>query len=386
MLAEQIAPHLPELARCRSAEELKAHPVYRSIHPLVEQLLRTPETGDFRRAPAPARPRYRVVAWNIERGLRFEEQLEAFRSHEYLKTADVLLLSETDLGMARSGNRAVARTLAEQLGFCYAFVPSYLNLTKGSAPERAVEGENQVGLHGNAVLSRYPLGAVRAIPLANGNDKFASREKRLGSQTALAAAIDFPNLPLTAVAVHLDAHSSQRHRRDQMLEILNALESAGPVLLGGDWNTTTYDSSRARWAILGFWLRVMMGVGYVIRNHYLYPHRLFEKELFARLEARGFDYRSSNRLGERTISYDIADRRANQSLGDWVPSWCFPFIRWSLRNHGGKCPFKIDWFAARGLRCADPVVIHDLGLSDHDAIGVDLVTQAFLPVEIGQTP
>ena len=64
-----------------------------------------------------------------------------------------------------------------------------------------------------------------------------------------------------------------------------------------------------------------------------------------------------------------------------VPAFCFPFIRWSLRHHGGKCPLKIDWFAARGLRCQDPVVIHDVRegravpLSDHDAIGVDLAVQ-----------
>jgi hypothetical protein len=68
-----------------------------------------------------------------------------------------------------------------------------------------------------------------------------------------------------------------------------------------------------------------------------------------------------------------------QSLGEWVPWWCFAFIRWALRNHGGKCPLKIDWFASRRLRTADPTVIHDvregraLPLSDHDAIGLELV-------------
>jgi hypothetical protein len=62
-----------------------------------------------------------------------------------------------------------------------------------------------------------------------------------------------------------------------------------------------------------------------------------------------------------------------------VPGWCFHFIRWALRNHGGRCPVKLDWFATRGVRCRNPVVIHDLRegravpLSDHDAIGVDVL-------------
>jgi hypothetical protein len=53
-------------------------------------------------------------------------------------------------------------------------------------------------------------------------------------------------------------------------------------------------------------------------------------------------------------------------------------MRWALRNHGGQCPLKIDWFATRGLRTADPMVIRDLRqgravpLSDHDAIGVEI--------------
>ena len=130
---------------------------------------------------------------------------------------------------------------------------------------------------------------------------------------------------------------------------------------------------------MGFWLRVFLGVDNVIDNHYLHPYNRFEKELFALLDERGFDYRTCNRIGEYTISYSVDDHRMRQNLGEWVPAFCFPFMRWSLRHHGGKCPLKIDWFAARGLRCEDPVVIHDVRegravpLSDHDAIGVDVV-------------
>ena len=140
-------------------------------------------------------------------------------------------------------------------------------------------------------------------------------EKRLGRQAAVAARIDFPNLSLHAVSVHLDAQSTQRHRCEQMRSVLDALPSGLPVILGGDWNTSTYDSSHAFRAILGFWLRVMMGVDHVIRNHYLHPERRFERGLFQLLVDRGFEYQRSNRMGEPTICYDVCDPRAT---GSWA--------------------------------------------------------------------
>ncbi len=379
LLDGNVARHLPELAHCGSTAELESQPLYRAVGPELRRVIETPAMGDFTAGPAPARTRYRVAAWNIERGTQLDGQIEAFRAHPYLACSDVILLMETDVGMARSGNRDVPRTLARELGMHYVFVPSYLNLTNGSGLERAIGGENTAGLQGNAVLSRYPIGGVRRIPLRNGIDKMASPEKRIGCLASLAADIEFPNGRVTAVSVHLDAQSSQRHRRDQMRDVLDAVPGHGPVLLGGDWNTTTYDSSRAVFAILGFWLRVLMGVDHVIRNHYLHPYNHFERDLFRLIVERGFDYRACNRLGDHTICYDQTDPRTYAALRDWVPDWCFPFIHWSLRRHGGRCPFKIDWFASRGLRCENPVVLHDVRegravpLSDHSAIGVDVV-------------
>ncbi len=379
LIRNELKPHFAELTRCSSTAELRALPLYRALAPAIERVLGTPETGNFAERASPARHGYRVLAWNLERGIQLDGQIEAFRTHPYLSTGDVLLLTETDVGMARSGNRAVAQTLAQELQMHYAFAPCYLNLAKGAGMEYEVGGKNELGLHGNAVLSRYPITGIRPIPLKNGKDKMGGREKRLGAQTALAAEIQFPNCRLTVAAAHLDANSTQRHRHDQMKDVIDGLPGDGPAIIGGDWNTTTYNSSRAFFSITGFWLRVFMGVDQVIRNHYLHPYHRFERELFELLEARGFDYKGSNVLGERTTSYDVDDVKTRKNLGEWVPGWCFAFIRWALRNHGGRCPLKIDWFATRGLRCERPVVIHDLRegravpLSDHDAIGVDVL-------------
>ena len=376
---EAILPRAQALAECRSAAEMEAHPEYRAMAAGVERLLATAHVCDHRRVEAPAKARYRFVAWNLERGTHLDAQVDAFRNHPYLREADVLLITEADAGMARSGNRMVAETLARELGMSQAFAPCYIALGKGSGIERDIAGANEFGLHGNALLSRYPISDVRLIALENGVDKMRHREKRIGRQAAVAARIGLPNLPLDAVTVHLDAQSTQRHRRRQMETILKALGRDRATVLGGDWNTSTYDSSHALWAILGFWRRVFMGVDHVIRNHYLHPDRYFERGLFRLLEREGFDYRSANLPGERTTYYDMLDARWTRNLGEWVPGWCFAFIRWSLRNHGGRCPLKLDWMAARGVRAENPVVLHEfrehreVPLSDHDPVGVDVV-------------
>jgi endonuclease/exonuclease/phosphatase family metal-dependent hydrolase len=374
-----ILPQLETLASCRSTAELEAHPAYRAIADGVAQVLATAETGSFRPPAAAPHGRYRFVAWNIERGTQLAGQLEVLTAHPYLQDAAVLLITEADRGMARSGNRMVTEALARHLGMEYVFAPCYIALGKGSGVERDAAGANRLGLHGNAILSRYPIHDVRLIPLTNGVDKMAHREQRIGRQAAVAARIELPGLSVVAASVHLDAQSTQRHRCEQMRVVLDALPASGPLILGGDWNTSTYDSSSALRAIAGFWRRVFMGVDYTIRNHYLYPERWFERGLFRLLEQRGFNYREANVLGERTVSYDILDPRANRNLGEWVPQWCFAFIRWGLRNHGGRCPLKLDWFATRGLRTTGPAIVHDVRegravpLSDHDAIGLDVL-------------
>lgn len=372
-------PHFPELAQCRNTPDLLRHPLYKELAQAASSVLESAEAHTFATTEAPARERYRFLAWNLERGIQLDGQLQALQTHAYLTSCDVLLLTETDVGMARSGNRHVARELARELGMHYAFAPCYVNLSKGAGIEYDVEDANQLGLHGNAILSRYPLSNVRSIPLKNGKDKMAGREKRLGQQTALVADVKLPGQTTTAVSVHLDAQSSQPHRRDQMRDVLDGLTGDNPVIIGGDWNTTTYNSSRAFHAIMGFWLRVFMGADNVIENHYLRPYNRFERELFGLLESRGFDFRGCNRLGEYTTSYDVDDVKTHKNLREWVPAWCFAFIRWALRNHNGKCPLKIDWFATRGLKACDPIVLHEFRegrqppLSDHDAIGVDIL-------------
>ena len=380
-LNHDLAPHFKDLLTVRDSKELKKHPTYQKIRSEIEAVLYGYETGSFA-APMPAKPHYRAVTWNIERGIEYEGILHTLQYHPVLQEADLLFLPETDLGMARSANRNVAQELAKTLGLNYYFVPTYLNLCKGNGAELHWEGDNTLAIHGNAILSRYPLRDFHRIPLHNAKDKMKGKEKRLGSQQALACTVVFPQGEMRAICAHLDAHSSKRHRRDQLRTILRYLDRLPelPSLFGGDLNTTTYNSKNALWAIYGFWVRVLMGVRYVIANVYPYPDRLFEKQLFKSFEKHGFNYLDWNEAGACTLHYHVADLKKIKNLRDLVPNWCFKFIDWACAKNEGRCSFKIDWFAGKNLQLVknevSPKVIGKLQYqgrecSDHDAIVAD---------------
>ncbi|MBF0493217.1 MAG: hypothetical protein HQM15_10610 [Deltaproteobacteria bacterium] len=390
-LNHSLSSHFAELSKFDSSKKLKQSALYKKLSPEIEKILTGFETGHFAKE-APSKPFYRAVCWNVERGIEFEGILHTLQNHPVLKEADFYLIPETDLGMIRSQNKNVAKELAKALQMNYFFVPTYINLCKGNGAEDHFEGENELALHGNAILSRYSLEDFFLIPLHNNKDKMKGKEKRLGHQQALCCTVLLPQKKMRLVCAHLDAHSSKRHRRDQMRTILKALEKLPkmPTLFGGDLNTTTYNSSKALWAIYGFWVRVAMGVRYVIAKHYPHPDKLFERGLFKSLEQHGFHYKNWNELGVCTLHYSIEDIKKIKNLKDIIPNWCFKFIDWALSKNNGRCSFKIDWFAAKDLQLiteeaefkdyplkpSSPKVIDGLTYqgrecSDHDAIVVD---------------
>jgi endonuclease/exonuclease/phosphatase family metal-dependent hydrolase len=386
-LEHSLGPHFQELARFHSTKALEASPLYARVRGEVERVLDGVECGDFRPGAGEdvgrAAGTVRATAWNVERGTHLDEIVHLLGGHELLSRSDVLLLTELDYGMARSGNRHVAREMAERLGMAYAFAPCYVNLSKGSGLESGAAGENEAALHGNALLSRWPVRGAWSVALPNGKDKMKGREKRLGSQRAVVCEVEHPAGRFRAVSLHLDAHSSQRHRERQMkvvLDFVESLEPRLPVVIGGDWNTSTYNSRRAAYAIAGFFRRVLMGVGHVIENHYLRPENWFERGLFRELGRRGYEYASLNEPGAGTLHYDVKDLAANTNMGEWVPRWCFWWIEWALSDHGGRCSLKLDWFAGSGIEPdpqEPPRVVGGLKgeagqvLSDHDPIVLD---------------
>ena len=373
---------LTDLARFDSTRELEGSSLYRKLKPEIEQILSHVWREDLAPlAPHDAGQGIRVVAWNIERGIRLDDVVRSLQDHLSLANPDVLLLSELDWGMARTRNRFVAQEIASSLQMNYAFAPCYVALTKGAGMEKNADGDNRESLHGNALLSRFPMYRVHSLALPNGKDKMKGAEKRIGSQRAVIADIEHPLGMFRAVTLHLDAHSSQRHRYLQMRRVLEHLENLQPqlpVLIGGDWNTTTHNASCATYSILGYCRRVLMGVRHVVANHYPYPDRWFERRLFAELEQRGYNYRDLNNPGQCTLHYNVRDLAANLNMGEWVPQWCFWFINWALERTGGSCSMKLDWFTGKRVEPLAPAMavpglaVGGKPVSDHDPIVVTI--------------
>ena len=289
----------------------------------LERLLTTPFVGRAETVVAPLKPEtegagrvVRVAAWNIERGLEFDAVVAAFSGPEefsrlldaaeypqgsperaevleqarLLSQADVIVLNEVDWGLKRTDYRNVAADLASALGMHYAFGVSFvevdpLNLgteqfEEATESERAelrelitVETDRYLGLHGNAILSRFPLENVRLLPFKHqGHDWYAEEKKgaskiekgkrktgelvfrekarnnvRRGGRTMLVADVVGDELPggrVTVVSAHLENRTKPKSRVRQLEEMLAEVKGARhPVVLAGDMNTSTRDST-----------------------------------------------------------------------------------------------------------------------------------------------
>jgi endonuclease/exonuclease/phosphatase family metal-dependent hydrolase len=388
VLDHELNRYFPELLKFESTDEMERSEIYGRIRREVESILASVvgEAPPVRTSGTGSGP-ISALAWNLERGIQFDGIAEALATHPDLKSKDVLMLPELDHGMARSGNRFVAKELADRLGIGYAFAPVYIPLQKGSGVEAEFEGENTISIHGLAMMSPWQMTNVHAVPLPNGKDKMLGKEKRLGWLRALIADIEHPAGTFRGVTIHLDVHCSREHRRRQMriiLDHLDTLESL-PTLIGGDWNTTTFNAQTATHAILGYWRRIVMGIRKVAKNHFPHPDRYFERALFNEVESRGYQYKAFNELGVGTLHYHIDSIEKNTNLRDWVPEWCFKFIFWATRRVGGSVSARLDWFAGKGLELApdtQPKTIGGLAngagdpLSDHDPITVEFMITA----------
>ncbi len=261
-------------------------------------------------------PSLRVVMWNIEKGVRLDDIKALFADKgEFLKRidtsrakpgsdryneiveqvdvlqgADVLVLQELDWGTKRTGYREVARELAEALKMNWAYGVEFIEIdptTLGiEGSEKALSEDRQKmhrqidvdkdlfkGLHGTAILSRYPIKRATLQPLrVQGYDWYRSEKKRVsspekakriasekafrektsreirrGGRTLLTVTLEVPDLPegeLTIAAPHLENHSKPNRRQDQMDEVLSYLWAIRtPLILAGDFNTSLRDNS-----------------------------------------------------------------------------------------------------------------------------------------------
>ncbi len=258
----------------------------------------------------------RIAQWNIERGLEYEalesiftdpsKFLSLLDQAKYppgspktkmvleqaasLRQADIIVLNEVDWGMKRTGYRNVISDLASALKMNYAYGTEFIEVDpialgtekfegveeverEALAEQITIDPERYKGLHGTAILSRFPLVNVRLIPFrAQGHDWYGvekkgatkiekskreaseiafqqkvEREVRRGGRMMLLADVEDPEIPtgrLTIVATHLESKTKPRNRLKQLEELLETIkEIKNPVVVAGDMNTSTRDST-----------------------------------------------------------------------------------------------------------------------------------------------
>jgi endonuclease/exonuclease/phosphatase family metal-dependent hydrolase len=383
-------------------------------------------------------PVLRAGLWNIERGLNFEliraaltdsnefEHIEGKRKQvsdarkaliesqlKTLQDVDVLVLNEADLGMKRTEYRDVARELAAALHMNYAYGVEFVEVDPVFAlgteqvhlpdteqdrrlqEDLLVNREHYRGLHGTAVLSRYPIRSARILQLPVCYDWYGQeakeaaklekgkrwaahelfkerigREMRHGGRMALIVELAIPDLPTrkaTVVATHLAC------RRRQINALLaDVKQDTNPVVMAGDFNTTSKNNTptsvrneiMSRVTDYQFWIGQAISYFHPlgIYKYALSPLRYFhgyndptafhlpvlwdnrERQLFKSLEKfrfadkDAFDFRGDPDRALNRRSRTLADSNARAGKG-FVPSYAF------ARDYGGLVGrFKLDWF------------------------------------------
>ncbi|MFC4174329.1 endonuclease/exonuclease/phosphatase family protein [Microvirga sp. GCM10011540] len=290
----------------------------------------------------PARPlewpgRLRVAAFNAER-LKYRPATRALLDRI---GAHAALLSEVDVGMARSGNVHTIRDLIGERGEGYLYGVEFVELDLGGVSEtRLHAGErNACGFHGNAVVTHLALEEPCLIPLEESGFWFPGRkgtQRRIGGRVALAARVAAAPRPLWLVSTHLESKTDEADRQRQVQALLRALDSFAPndaCIIGGDFNTKALPRGEGE-------------------RHLLIdaPERF--EPLFKDLRAAGFSWADSN-LAHPTQRTGPANKP--------------------------RPPFgKLDWLVVRGVTAENPQVVPVLDrsgkpISDHEMVAVDLV-------------
>ena len=328
-----LAPLDPDLAAEALAgpPDAARHAALAALVPALAGLVASPPAE-----PVAVPATLRVAAWNAER----LKHLAASAALLDRAGADVALLSEVDLGMARSGNRDTAADLAARLGMGHVYGVEFVELGLGDAREaRWHAGErNAAGFHGNAILSRFRLADAFMVRLDDGGAWFGAAgagQRRLGGRMALAARLADAPRPLWVVEVHLESRSTPALRAAQMRRLLAALDERigdAPCVIGGDLNTVALPRGDA---LPEGALRDPSGI----------------EPLFATAAAAGFAWALSN-------TADVTSR--TRPDGAPLP----PFTR-------------IDWLLVRGVAARAPATLPALGpdglaISDHDLVAVTI--------------
>ena len=172
-----------------------------------------------------------VMEYNAERGKNWLEAIDV------LQQADIIILNEMDIGMARSGQQHTTRQLATMLQMNYAYGIEFVELTNGDQHEQArtTNEHNFYGLHGNAILTRCGLTMEDPIIYRNSIGKYYSNdkmglnahgyEKRLGGRMGMFVRVTIPETDKSLVVG--STHKLQAGENGIRSEIIQYIAAGG---------------------------------------------------------------------------------------------------------------------------------------------------------------
>lgn len=368
----------------------------------------------------------RIASWNINRsfntdnikslflnpdlfasGLKLQNLKKIKKIKEQaniLKLSDIIILSEVDAGMPRSNYKRVIEELAKAMGYNYAYGVEFLEvdpaqldledykwsekkeLIKSGVTETSkVDIYKYRGLHGNAILSRFPLKNVRIIRLPQPYDWYDSekneparmeiirryvmekffkegvtREVRIGGRIALIADIDVPgfNTKITLISTHIENRTSPKYRTKQVKFILeNIKNTTNPIILAGDFNTSGYDAGPLKshslkahsfFSVPFVMIKSILGLPNIIRRYsdptvknipIIFPNR--EKELFDTIretkfsDGKSFDFKGQKEFSLNRKKGAFSDSNERRLKG-FKPTFAF-------KRSFGFAKYKLDW-------------------------------------------
>jgi endonuclease/exonuclease/phosphatase family metal-dependent hydrolase len=350
---------------------------------------------------------------------------------EILKSSDVILLNEVDSGMPRSNYKNVVEEIAKVGGYNYAYGVEFLEIDashlgledykwseerefveKGVIQDYRVDTCKYKGLHGNAILSRYPLCNVRIIGLPQPYDWYNSekekpskmeivrrhfakrvfnehikREVRIGGRMALVADIKVPelDLPITLISTHLENRTIAKDRNEQLKFLIGNIKTLNnPVILGGDFNTGCFSaapfkksSSKIAGAILGCVPETInifrMYSNPTVKNiPILLPN--CERCFFDTLQKSGFDCKGKKEFSVNGRGGIFCDSNERCFVG-FKPTY-------ALKRSFVLAKYKMDWIFVKSNPCElTPIAgrtLYELNYlqrnppSDHAPVTVDL--------------
>ena len=187
----------------------------------------------------------RIGAWNLERGRDWREASKVIREQRL----DIVLLSEMDYGMSRSGQVHTTQQLAEELGWHGLFAVEFVELELGHAWELVtpMDPENIAGLHGNAIISRFPLMKpwLHRFQFSDGSWWHRQfNEPRVGGRIALGALIETAIGDVQSITTHLENNQGPAERAKAVAKLFQTRIDNHPCVFGGDLNTSTFNPSQ----------------------------------------------------------------------------------------------------------------------------------------------